>query len=139
MIRVKLDFDKINKGENYDWISALKSEQDKRGFVEILNSNNCYKVNWFENDSYTAYIDKDWIKEYCDNRIFVNQTDFRQYGTKDDMYLCKCPKCNRNLLKGVYSELLITGDDVLNEMPEMEIKIVLEKCEKCNELYIFNQ
>lgn len=130
MLRVKLDYSKVTDYIE-TWINELKA-LEARGYIEIDDRfivQNCnYKIM------------KEWIKEYCDKRIFINQDDLKRYGTGDDYCLDKCPKCKTKLLNNtsLYIDKIYLND---TDKPERDliVHMYMEYCDKCNELYICNK
>jgi hypothetical protein len=71
------------------------------------------------------------LVERVHKRIFVNQSDRKQYGSYKYTDLGKCPKCEDIMHWNNHNTLYIDKDG-----KNKKIKIITQYCEMCDELYI---
>jgi hypothetical protein len=123
--------------DGFGFSSDMDKQKDK--IFEIIEiDNEDFRIKVYQESSSDFMCTKYWvtesmidITERVHKRLFVNQTDLRQYGTYSDWNLEKCPKCSNKLHWNSYKDLYVGKDH-----DEKTFKIIMEYCDECEELYI---
>ena len=123
--------------DGFGFCSDMDKQKDK--IFEIIEiDNEDFRIKVYQENSSDFMLGKYWVTESMidldervHKRLFVNQTDLKQYGTYDNWDLEKCPKCSNKLYWNSYKDLYVGKDH-----DEKTFKIIMEYCDECKELYI---
>jgi hypothetical protein len=126
--------------DGFGFCSDMGKQKDK--IFEIIEiDNEDFRIKAYQEGS-DFMLTKYWVTEAMidmfervHKRLFVNQSDLKQYGTYSKDMLKKCPKCNDILYWNDGCNDLYADQD----HDAKTFKIIMEYCDKCDELYIWHE